>query len=314
MDDPMYVSTGGDFELEQRLDRFATVRLSPDAAAVARMRARVMREARLSLAADAEARTALASVVVARERRRRVLFRRTAALMAAAVLSLGLVTGAMAASQPGGPLYDLRVSLEALALPVDLEERAEAEVVRLESRLDEILAAARIGDPAAVQAALRAYAAIADEAVAAAGLDEGALERIQTALGRHVAVLQGIVGGLPAQAAEAIEANIERAIEHNGKVLERIEAASQGGGKPATPPGAGWPGEPAAQPAKTAKPDPTPKPTKAPKPDPTPVAAPQATPEAAATAPPAPGGPPSADPTERPGRTPPGRSDRAPAP
>lgn len=326
MDDPMYVSTGADFELEQRLDRFAMVRLSPDAAAVARMRARVMREARLSFAASAEVRLAHASLGVARERRRRILFRRAAGLMAAAALSLGLVAGALAASQPGAPLYDLRVSLEALALPADAEERAEAEVVRLETRLNEILAAARGGDPVAVRAALHAYVTIADEAVAAAAADEDALERIRTALDRHVAVLQGIVGGLPAQAAEAIGANIERAIEHNGKVLERIEAVSPGGkpanppaGKPANPPAGGPPEDPAAQPEQSARPDPTPKPTKASKPDPTPVTGPETTPEqdapeAAATPPAAIGGPPAADPTERPGRTPPGRNDRAPAP
>ncbi len=46
----MQASIGGDLEIEQRLDAYARVRLSPTERASARMRARIMREARLTMA------------------------------------------------------------------------------------------------------------------------------------------------------------------------------------------------------------------------------------------------------------------------
>jgi hypothetical protein len=292
MDDPMNVSIGADLEVERRLDRYATVRLTPEPEAAARMRARVMRETRLAFATRAEAPSAPSKLARGRLTGRARLFRRATSLLAAASLTLGVAAGAMASSQPGGPLYDIRVSLEALALPSDPMDRADAEVVRLEARLDEVLAAARTGDQAAVQAALLAYQEIAEEALQGAGTNQAALDRISTALSRHVAVLQLVAANVPAQAREAIERNIDRAIDNNARTIERIQAASQQpGGKPGTTPAD----------------DRTPKPSKAAKPEATPEAA---TPAPAKTVKPTnePGGPPS----EKPGKTPPGRSGGAP--
>ncbi len=292
----MQASIGADLELEQRLDRYAQVRLTPSAASVARTRARVMREARLGFAAMAEPRPAVPVVEfggpIARRNRRKVL-RRAGGLLVAAALSLGVVGGAMAASRAGGPLYDTRVWLEALTLPSDPGGRADGEVARLEARLEEVLVAARSGDPAAVDAALDAYESIAAEAVAGAGANVAALEVLRQALDRHVAVLQLIAAKVPSQARDAIERNIDRAIERNGATLERIDAATPppAVGPSTVKPQAGKTPKPtqAAQPATTPKPARTPRP-----PAPTPVV-----PEPQATD--APQGPPS----EKPAKTPP---------
>jgi len=256
----MHASFGGDLEIERRLDRYAQVRLSPAPEVAARIRARVMREARLGFAAQAE-RIANGSLVAERAMRRRsTLVRRGGALLLAAGLALGVVGGAMAASRAGGPLYDARVWLEMVTLPSNVSDRADAEVARLESRLVELMAAVRSGDQSAVAAALTAYEQIADEAVAAAGGDLAVLQRISDALGRHVAVLQGVAANAPDRAREAIEANIARAIAHNDAAIDRIGAEPQAA--PAGPKTAPKPNNGQGK---------TPKPTAAPTPTPTPT-------------------------------------------
>lgn len=277
-------------EIERRLDRYANVRLSPDPDAVARMRARVMREARLEFVARAERRLAEEAAAADTRQPRFRLFRRGGALLAAAALSVVVATGALAASQPGGPLYSARVSLETLALPGDAVLRAEAELSRLEARVHEIVAAVAAGDRAAAQAALAAYETIADEALAGAGDDAVLLDRIRLALSRHVEVLEGLALTVPEQAREAIQRNIDRAIEHNDAVIDRIDARSQpgGGGR-----------QPGAGPAT----DRTPRPTKPPKATTPPAVA--STPEPTKPPKPAPTERPAGPPGEKPGKTPP---------
>jgi hypothetical protein len=267
MDDPMQASIGGDLEIEQRLDAYARVRLSPTERASARMRARVMREARLSMAGGSTA-FSTASLPLAlegsRARRRGGLMRRGAGLLLAAGLSLAVAGGAMAAAQAGGPLYPTRVWLETIALPADGAARVDADLVRLESRMQEVIEAARKGDRNAVAAALLAYHEIADEALLAAHGDAAAIDRLRDALDRHLAVLAAVAAKVPPQASEAIERNIERAIERNGATLDRIES-NRGG--PVTQPG------PAAAPDKTPKPTPAAIPERTQRPQPTQVVA-----------------------------------------
>lgn len=277
---------GGDLEIEQRLDAFARVRLSPTERASARMRARVMREARLAMAAPTWTRTTPASIDHARVLRGG-LARRGAGLLLAAGLTLAVAGGAMAASQAGGPLYPTRMWLETVTLPATGAARTDADIVRLESRMEEVIAAARRGDRAGVAAALLAYGEIADEALIAAGGDEAAIERLRIALDRHVAVLLAIAAKVPPQASEAIGRNIDRAIEHNGATLNRIHAN---------------PGGPAPQSAPAVKPDPTAKPAKAtpestPRPTPARTPRPEPTPDAI--------DPPKGQPDPKPDKTPP---------
>jgi len=284
MDDPMQASIGGDLEIEQRLDAYARVRLSPTERASARMRARIMREARLTMAAGSTA-SLIGTIDAARARRRRGLWRRGAGVLLAAGLSLALAGGAMAAAQAGGPLYPTRVWLETIALPADGAARADADLERLESRMNEVVAAARKGDRAGVAAALRAYEEIADEALLAATGDAAAIDRVRIALDRHLAVLEAVAAKVPPQASEAIQRNIDRAIERNGATLDRIES-NKGG--------------PATQPGPAAKPDKTPKPTAKPTDPPTPVRTqrPQPTPVVVE--------PPKGPPDPKPDKTPPG--------
>jgi len=264
-----------------------------------------MREARLGFAAQAE-RIADGSLLAERAMQRRSrLVRRGGALILAAGLALGVAGGAMAASQAGGPLYDARVWLEMVTLPGNAADRADAEVARLESRLVELMAAARTGNQSAVAAALAAYEHIADEALASAAGDVAALERISLALGQHVAILEGVAATAPDQAREAIEANIARAIAHNGAAIDRIEATPK-----ATPVG------PKATPKTNTTQDKTPKPTAAP--TPTPVAAPDKTPKAAPSDEPVATPIPNASeashgpPSQKPDRTPPAHNNSAP--
>ena len=79
-----------------------------------------------------------AELSVTRARSRRPAMRRAAALLAAAVLSLIAVGGALAASGAGGPLYPARVWIENVTLPSDPGARAAAELTRLESRMSEL--------------------------------------------------------------------------------------------------------------------------------------------------------------------------------
>jgi hypothetical protein len=305
MDDSMHASFGGDLEIERRLDRYAQVRLSPAPDVAARIRARVMREARLGFAAQAE-RVANGSLLAERTlQRRSTLIRRGGALLLAAGLALGVVGSAMAASQAGGPLYDARVWLEMVVLPSNVSDRADAEVARLESRLVELMTAARSGDQSAVAAALAAYEQIADEAVAAAGGDLAVLQRISDALGRHVAVLEGVAANAPERAREAIEANIARAIAHNDAAIDRIGAQPQ-----AAPPA------PKSAPKPNNGQDKTPKPTAAPTPTPTatPDKAPKTEPSDGPVATPIPNSSeaPHGQPSQKPDKTPPARGNSSP--
>ncbi len=293
----MNVSLGAQLELERRLDRYGQVRLSPSPAAVARMRARVMREARLGFAEAAETRTLALVGDDRRVRARRHAARRAGGLLAAACLTLGLAAGTMAASQAGGPLYGPRLGLEALMLPADPTARADAEVVRLEARVADFVSAAGKGDHGAVAAALDAYQAIAEEALAAAGTDAAALETLRVALDRHLTVLEAVADKVPSQARPAIERNIERANDRNEIVLDRIEAATPKP-RPVVPVAPVDDRTPRPErtpaPASTQKPEKTPKPAVVPTAQPEPVAEPTPKPTPK-------GGPP----TERPGRTPP---------
>ena len=285
----MQASIGGDLEIERRLDAYARVRLSPTERASARMRARVMREARLAMVTGPTAALPV-SMVAARARRRGGLIRRGGGLLLAAGLTLAVAGGAMAAAQAGGPLYPTRVWLETISLPADGAARADADLVRLEARMEEVIAAARKGDRAAVAAALLAYQQIADEAFFAAQGDAAAIDRLRIALDRHLAVLEAVAAKVPLQASEAIERNIDRAIERNGATLDRIES-NKGG--PATEPGPA-----VTQPGPAAKPDKTSKPTEEPTPAPTPARTQRPQPTAVVAEPPK--GPPDPKPDKTP--------------
>ena len=289
MDEPMHATPTADMELEQRLDAYARARLSlaPDAAA--RIRARVMRDARLTLgsAANSPGLTIAGARSVSHVNGwNRARLRRGGALLLAAGLAVGVLGGTAAAAQPGGPLYGPRIWVEEITLPGDPSQRAAAELRRLESRIGEIEAAARNGDQGAVAAAIAAYGQIADEALGQAGTDASLLDLLRLALDRHLAVLQAVAATAPAEAQAAIERNIERAVERNDATLLKIGSrtpppnAIEGGGpnnqpavnqRPGATPTPAATSDPTKKPHPTAKPAAAPNPTPAVKPAPTPT-------------------------------------------
>ena len=228
MDDEMQAIEIRDPELERRIDAFARLRLSPDAGAIARIRARVMREARL----QHEAARIAAYVAPAVEARRRSVFRRAVMPLVAAAVWTAIAVGTIAAAQPGGGLYAARLWVERATLPATAAARVDADLAKLDDRMAEALAAASVGDRGALAASLEAYGLSAEDATAtsAGDLDLGA--RVEAALGRHQVVLSALVAGLTAKgndiAVDAIERNIERAIDHNAAVLAALETRRGG--------------------------------------------------------------------------------------
>lgn len=229
-----------DREIERRLESYARARLSPDPQAVARARARVMREARLQFEASRIAIHMAPTISIAVHRSRT---RRLAMPLLAASVWLGIAVGANAAAQAGGPLYPTRMWVENAVLPSTGASRATAELERLNARLAEAMSAAARGDAGAVQAALDAYREIADEAIAAAAGDADLEALVTAALDRHEAVLTAVAAGLVSQgndtAAAAVEASIQRAIDHNQAVIKRIGENGAGGAENGSTGGSG---------------------------------------------------------------------------
>jgi len=230
-----------DREIERRLESYARARLTPDPQAVARARARVMREARLQFEAS---RIAVHMATVVPLKTHRSTARRVMMPFLAASLWLGIAVGSISAAQPGGPLYTTRMWVENAALPGSGVARASGELTRLDARLSDALGGASRGDANAVQAALDAYRQIADETLAAAAGDSAVEALVSTALNRHLVVLAAVASSLEAKgndtAAAAVEASIQRAIDHNEAVVTRIEASGAGnGGNGGSPAGQG---------------------------------------------------------------------------
>jgi hypothetical protein len=154
---------------------------------------------------------------------------RVFASLLAAALSVLLLAGVAFASSPGGPLYGVRLWVETVALPSEPGARADADVDRLDARLDEAVGAARNGNGSATAAALAAYRDILEDALTAAGKIEARNERLEAALTRHQVVLATLLGYAPEPARDALE----QAIERSDQAVEGIGAGRGGnnGGK-----------------------------------------------------------------------------------
>jgi hypothetical protein len=231
MDDMQAIEAGT--ELERRLALYARARLSPDPAATARTKGRVMREARLSFEAARIAAHVAPALVASRDSFRR---RMVMPFLAAAVW-VGIAVGSISAAQAGGPLFPTRMWVEAAGLPAaPASARTAAELDRLDARIAEAISGVARSDRAAVAAALDAYVQIADEATTQTAGNAGLEALVAAALDQHRAVLTAVAARLSDKdnttATDAIELNIERAIEHNAAVmvtLSRDGAAPQDG-------------------------------------------------------------------------------------
>jgi len=240
----------GTDELAQRLEAYASARLSPSRAASARIRVAVVEEARMR---------ALETSIGSAPHRHRSGPRRLTALLLAAGLTLGTAVAVAAGSGPGGPLYEARIWLESAVLPSDADARALERVRHIEERLLDAERAAAAGDPGALAAAIQAYRDAVTEAMAEVGTDADRLARLEEALGHHVAVLEALSGRLP----DAADDGIDRAIEASQKAVDKLVKT-----KPhprATDPTA----EPTAKPGKTPEPGATERPERTPRGGPT---------------------------------------------
>lgn len=287
----------GDMRLRQRLEAYAEYRLSPDLSTTSRMRARVLvhahRQAEL-VRADAALTIVPPSASMPEARRRRGGVRRAAiALIAAAGLVGAMVGGAAATSGPGQAFYEARLWVETLTLPADPSARAIAQLDRLAERLREAEDAARVGDAAALVAALAAYERIVDQASDAAvgASDPVAAAALEAGIRHNIEILTALVTTVPTQAADAIAPVIARAIEHSGTAIDHVDDVD----KPTPPAGGsgGGGGSNAGNPPATAKPtrtpteqsEATPKPTKAPDKRPEATPKPERTPRPSPEAP-----------------------------
>ena len=276
MDDQTQMREQLDDELQTRLDTYVGTLLEPDANGLARVRASVMTEA------HARARAA-------RSPDRGVtgwlgLFRRPVFGLAGAALLLLIVAGgavaAIAESGPGGPLYEARLWLETVALPSDPIARADAQLVRLEDRLDEAEAGATSGNGAAVSAALEAYRETVDATVASDGPNPSREQHLESVLEKHRVVLQTLVVELDGHG-NATQA-IQRALDKNAETIDRIVSQTPAGGHGSGGPQPGKPGaggqgqggqgqggphaSPPGQGVPNAAPTPSPTPSPSPKP------------------------------------------------
>jgi hypothetical protein len=274
MDDGMIDLMTGDAILRQRLSTYAELRLTPDAATSARIRARVLAVAhrQAQLARSDAALTVVREVPTVRQtvtRHGRTALRRATTALLVASLSVGVAAGAAFAAKAGGPLYEARLWTETVTLPSEPSRRAVAELERLQLRLTEASQAIREGDLAGASAALTAYESIVDRASEEAtdSGDEVAAAIFTTGVGHNVEVLQALLSTVPDTAADVISRALARAIERSDAAIDQIGRRRGNGGtpndqqgeggpeaKPTAAPGAG--GAPTAVP--TGKPEPVP--------------------------------------------------------
>ena len=175
-------------ELANRLEAFADARLGPSMAATARKRTNVMNAAhrRAALVAGdstfgaASATTATIATPAAERRSASArTWRRPVVAILAATLAVAMLAGTVSASKPGGPLYATRLWIEMANLPADVVARAQAEINRLDARIQEAQQASAAGDGPATSAALTAYSVIVVEAARGSAGDPTASAAIE---------------------------------------------------------------------------------------------------------------------------------------
>ncbi len=242
-DDAIDPRDSGLLELTRRLESYADARLSPSLMGTSRMRANVMnaalRRAALVAADPTLDPRGVSTAILVFERARAATrrWRRPAAVLMAACLTVAMVAGTALTAKPGGPLYATRIWIEMANLPARGIARAQAEISRLEARLQEAQQASAEGDGATVNAALAAYSVIVVEAAQGAAGDPAASAAIETAVSRHVVVLTLLADTVPA----AARAGIQNALTSSTKVLDdldgtispKVRGPSSGAGAPA---------------------------------------------------------------------------------
>jgi hypothetical protein len=226
-DDVIDQTATGYLELARRLEAYADLRLSPSAAATTRMRTAVMnaahRRAALIQADAAGGSTSPVAAVPGRAPGDHFSWRRPAAALVAAAFTLAILAGSVYGARPGGPLYGARLWAEMANLPADLQDRAAAEVNRLDQRIHEAQDASSASDASGAEAALAAYSSIVVEATTGSGGDPTADATLEVAVTRHIVVLTVLVDSVPPQARQAVE----QALTSSTKALDDLDKASK---------------------------------------------------------------------------------------
>jgi hypothetical protein len=229
--DAMDLTDTGLLELRRRLEAYADARLTPSLDATIRMRMNVMsaahRRAALIAADDTfdAAGATITALAAAQAETATYAWRRPAAAIFAGCLTLALLVGTALAAKPGGPLYAARIWTEMANLPAGIVARADAEVGRLDARIQEAQQASTAGDGPAVEAALTAYSVIVIEAADGTAGDPTARAAIEIAVSRHVVILAMLVDSVPPQARAALQ----NALSASTKVLDDLDGAGQHG-------------------------------------------------------------------------------------
>jgi len=230
-DDVIDQTAAGYVELARRLEAYADLRLSPSSAATTRMRTAVMNDAHRRAAlikADATFDTAgQTASPVAAERdtpaRLRLSWRRPAAALFAGVFALAILAGSVYGARAGGPLYGARLWVEMANLPSNVRDRAQAEVNRLDERINEAQEASSAGDASGTEAALAAYSSIVTEAATGSGGDATASATLEVAVTHQVVVLTVMVDSVPPESRGAAE----QALTASTKALDDLDNAAK---------------------------------------------------------------------------------------
>ncbi len=253
-----------DLELERRLDAFATARLAPSREATSQTRAAVL------AAIAAQVQTDLGAPVSRRPRTVAVTSRSTAfgrhrpvaaarwssrwvrpmSAVAAACLMVSMLAGSALAARPGGPLYPARLLTEYLTLPAAGQARVDAEITRLERRLDEARRAVAAGDADATLASIEAYASIVRESTNEASGDDAALGVLRTDLANSDAALVSIVAAAPAAARDRLLTLLPKVVPPVAPGRSRPDAPATAPGSLSHGPSTDHPDAPASRPGK----------------------------------------------------------------
>ena len=205
--------------LEDLLEAYCEVRLAPQGATLARIRASVLAEAAAVSAANAAANRPRLLEPAPKTFRWSLppRFTRTAlAFGFAATLTVG-TTFSVLASPPGSPFYNARVFIETMSLPAQAAARLVGHEKLLDERIAEARAAAASGDTVGLDAALAAYRSEVDSASADAGTNPDQLAHLEEMLAKHTAVLAALETRLPDAS------SIDKAIDASSKAITRLQ-------------------------------------------------------------------------------------------
>jgi hypothetical protein len=219
----------GVLELAKRLEAYADARLDPSVAGTTRMRTSVMtaahRRAALVAADGLIDAPGVTTTAPAAEKAHAAgnTWRRPVVAVMAGFLTLAMLVGMAYSTKPGGPLYAARLWTEMANLPAEVVARAEAEIHRLDARIQEAQEASTVGDGPAARAALSAYSVIVIEAARGSGGDPAASAVIEISVTRHIVVLTLMVDSVPPPARDAVQ----EALSSGTMVLNDLDGAGE---------------------------------------------------------------------------------------